>query len=289
MQTPEPKDLTVNGCRLRVVDLGPRDAPVVIAHHGGGGIGSYEEPLATYGPLSDSYRVIVYDARGCGRSEAIPPYSHEQWADDLDAIRAWAGADTVTVCGGSYGGFIAQEYALAYPDRVDAIMLRDSAADGSNLQLAFANARDQDRVELDWENFDRYWSGRIRDDADLKQCWSEMIGLYRHDHDPVKDAEAVEAGCYRHEAHNWCFQHNWANYDLKDRLHTIAVPTLVTVGRHDWVTPVSCSETIASLVPNAELVIFENSGHSPQKEEYERFQQVTRDFMDRHVGTVARA
>lgn len=56
-------------------------------------------------------------------------------------------------------------------------------------------------------------------------------------------------------------------------------PTLVTVGRYDWVTPVSCSETILSLIPDARLVVFERSGHSPQVEEAERFQQVVRDFL----------
>lgn len=276
-------ELTINGCRLNVEDLGPKDAPVIIAHHGGGGIGSLQEPKDTFGPLADEYRVIVFDARGCGASEAIPPYSHAQWAADVDGLRQWAGAERVTVAGGSYGGFIALEYALAYPDHVAAVMLRDTAADGSNLEIAFENARRQDRIEIQWDNFNRYWTGRIRDDADLKQCWSEMIGLYHHDYDPVADAAAVEAGSHRHEAHNWCFQHNWAGYDLKDRLGTLTAPTLVTVGRHDWVTPVSSSETIAELVPNAELVIFENSGHSPQTEEREAFQQVLRDFMHRAV------
>lgn len=163
------------------------------------------------------------------------------------------------------------------------MLLRDTAADGSNLEIAFENARAQDRIEIQWDDFNRYWTGRIRDDADLKQCWSEMIGLYNHDHDPVRDAAAVEAGSYRHEAHNWCFQHNWPTYDLKDRLGTMSVPVLVTVGRHDWVTPVSSSETIAALVPAAELVIFENSGHSPQSEEREKFQKVLRDFLHRTV------
>jgi proline iminopeptidase len=281
--------LKINGCLLNVKDLGPRDAPLVIAHHGGGGIGSLREPEDTFGPLADEYRVIVFDARGCGQSEAVPPYSHAQWAADVDALREWAGAERVTVAGGSYGGFISLEYALAYPDRVEAIMLRDTAADGSNLEIAFETARNQDRIEINWENFNRYWTGQIRDDADLKQCWSEMIGLYDHDYDPERSARAVEEGSYRHEAHNWCFQHNWDNYDLKDRLGTISAPTLVTVGRHDWITPVSCSQTIADLVPNSELVIFEESGHSPQKEEYERFQQVIRDFMRRFVPVGARA
>jgi proline iminopeptidase len=61
------------------------------------------------------------------------------------------------------------------------------------------------------------------------------------------------------------------------------------VGRRDWVTPVSSSETIAKLMPNAELVIFEKSGHSPQVEERELFQQTIREFIDRAVpvGTSA--
>jgi proline iminopeptidase len=274
-------DVTINGCRLNVEVMGPEDAPVIIAHHGGGGIGSLAEPRATFGPLADRFRVIVFDARGCGRSEGIEPYSHAQWAADVDGIRQWAGVDRVIVAGGSYGGFIALEYAVAYPEHVSGIILRDTSPDGSNLELAFENARNQDRVEIDWESFDRYWSGRITSDEDLKARWAEIIPLYDYDYDPVRSAARVEAGIYRHEAHNWCFQHNWGAYDVKDRLPEIAVPTLVTVGRRDWVTPVSSSETIASLIPDAELVVFERSGHSPQTEEPELFQRTLRAFLDR--------
>jgi proline iminopeptidase len=61
------------------------------------------------------------------------------------------------------------------------------------------------------------------------------------------------------------------------------VPTLVTVGRRDWVTPVSAAQTIASLMPNAKLVVFEKSGHSPQIEERELFLSTVRDFLDSAV------
>ena len=282
-------DVTINGCRLNVEVLGPEDGPVLIAHHGGGGIGSLGEPKATFGPLADRFRVVVFDARGCGLSEGIPPYSHEQWAADVDGLRQWIGAEEIVVAGGSYGGFIALEYAVRYPEHVSAIILRDTSPDGSNLELAFENARTQDRVEIDWERFNRYWHGEVHDDADLKQLWSELIPLYDFEYDPEKSAAAVEAGIYRHEAHNWCFQHNWGAYDLKDQLPSVTVPTLVTVGRRDWVTPVSSSETIAKLMPNAELVVFEKSGHSPQNEERELFQQTIREFIDRAVpvGTPA--
>jgi proline iminopeptidase len=275
--------VTINGCGLNVEVMGPQDGPVLIAHHGGGGIGSLAEPKATFGPLSDRFRIVVFDARGCGHSAGIPPYSHAQWAADVDGLRQWIGADKVVVAGGSYGGFIALEYAVAYPEHVRAIVLRDTSADASNLKLAYENARNQDRVEINWDNFNRYWSGQIRDDEDLKARWAEIIPLYDYEYDPVRSAARVESGIYRYEAHNWCFQRNQPNYDLKPQLPLITVPALVTVGRLDWVTPVSAAETIASLIPSAKLVVFEKSGHSPQIEERELFLSTVRDFLDSAV------
>jgi proline iminopeptidase len=271
--------VTVNGARLNVEVLGDDHAPVLIAHHGGGGIGSLAEPRSTFGPLSDLFRVVVFDARGCGRSEGVPPYSHAQWAADVDGLREWIGAETIVIAGGSYGGFIAMEYAIAYPHRVRAMILRDTAPDRSNLELAHRNAREQTRVKLNWENYERYWSGAIRDDEDLKACWAELIPLYDFEYDAEKARARVEAGSYRHETHNWCFQHNAPVYDVKPHLPAVACPTLVTVGRADWVTPVSCSQTIASLIPDSRLVVFERSGHSPQSEEPELFQQTMREFL----------
>lgn len=271
--------VTINGASLNVEVFGADDAPVLIAHHGGGGIGSLAEPRATFGPLADLFRVIVFDARGCGDSEGLPPYSHEQWAADVDGLRQWAGVDKVVVAGGSYGGFIAMEYAVRYPDHVSAMVLRDTAADDMDPDLMHEHARNQDRVEINWDNFDRYWSGRITDDADLKARWAELIPLYDFDYDPVKSAAAVEAGKYRHESHNWCFQQNMPVYDLKPLLPGVTCPTLVTVGRADWVTPVSAAETIAGLIPDSRLVIFEKSGHSPQIEEFDAFQALMREFL----------
>src|SRR6202789_2286532 len=271
--------VTINGNELNVEVLGPDGAPVLIAHHGGGGIGSLAEPKATFGPLADRFRVVVFDARGCGRSQGVPPYSHAQWAADVDGLRQWTGADKIVVAGGSYGGFIALEYAVAYPEHVQAIVLRDTSADGSNLNVAFENARNQDRVEINWDNFNRYWTGQIRDDEDLKARWAEIIPLYDYEYDPVRSAAAVEAGIYRHASHNWCSHHTMPTYAPKPQLPAVLAPTLVTVGRRDWVTPVSAAQTIADLMPNAELVVFEKSGHSPQVEERELFLSTVREFL----------
>ena len=225
------------------------------------------------------FRSVVFDARGCGISEEVGPYSHAQWAADIDGLREWIGAEKIVVAGGSYGGFIAMEYALAYPERTMAMILRDTSADRDNFETLKDNARNQTRVKLNWENFDRYWGGTIRDDADLKACWAELIPLYDFEYDAVASAAKVEAGFYRHQAHNYCFQHNTPIYDLKPSLPSVTAPTLVTVGRTDWVTPVSSSEIIADLIPNSRLVIFEKSGHSPQSEEPELFQATMRAFL----------
>jgi proline iminopeptidase len=271
--------VTINDNELNVEVLGDKDAPVLIAHHGGGGIGSLEEPKSTFGPLADKYRVVVFDARGCGQSEGKPPFSHAQWAADVDGLREWLEVDQIIVTGGSYGGFIALEYALAYPEHTRAIILRDTSADKSNLDRAYENARNQDRVEINWDNFNRYWRGEIYDDEDLKQRWKDIIPLYDFEYNEEKSNADVEKRVYRHEAHNWCFLYNMPNYDLRPQLPSIKAPTLVTVGRTDWVTPVSSAETIAELIPNSTLVVFEKSGHSPQHEEYELFQSTMRDFL----------
>ena len=271
--------ITINGNELNVEVLGEPDAPVIIAHHGGGGIGDLAEPKATFGPLSDEYRVVVFDARGCGRSEGRPPFSHAQWAADLEGLREWLAVESIIVAGGSYGGFIAMEYAIAYPQHTRAMILRDTSPDNSNLERAYDNARAQTRIEINWDNFNRYWKGRITDDDDLKQRWAEIIPLYDFEYDPAAAAARVDAGIYRHEAHNWCFLYNMPNYDLRAQLPGVTCPTLVTVGRADWITPVSSAQTIANLIPNAELTIFEKSGHSPQMEEFDLFQQVMRDFL----------
>jgi len=273
----------INGNRLNVEVMGPDNAPVLIAHHGAPGLGSLAEPRTTFGPLSDAYRVVVFDARGSGQSEGRGPLTHEQWAADVDGLREWAGADRIIMAGGSYGGFISMEYAIRHPDRVLALVLRDTSPDHANEAMARANALSSARVDLDLGRFERIMDGAVRDDDDLRACWAEILPLYDHVYDPAVVAAKVDATTYRYETHNWAFTHNIPNYDIKDQLHRITCPTLVTVGRDDWITPVACSETIASLIPGARLEIFEESGHSPQIEEAEKFQSLVRSFLAQTV------
>lgn len=272
--------LDINGNPLEVEVLGERDdAPVMIVHHGAPGLATRAEPRTAFGPFSDVLRVVVFDARGSGASGLTPPFTHEQWAADVDALREWVGAERIVMAGGSYGGFIAMEYAIAHPGRVQALVLRDTAAHGGFQEAARRNALASARVEIDEELYDRSFSGRLRDDADFEASWRMIAPLYDHDLTPEKLEARLRSAVYHHEAHNAAFSTNIPNYDIRDRLHTITAPTLVTVGRDDWIVPVPASEEIARLIPNAKLVVFEESGHSPQLEEPEKFQRVVREFL----------
>jgi proline iminopeptidase len=136
----------INGNPLEVEVLGPDGAPVMIVHHGAPGLGSRAEPRTSFGPFSDVMRVVVFDARGSGASGMAPPFSHEQYVADVDALREWLGVEQIVMAGGSYGGFVSMEYAIAHPDRVRALVLRDTAASNEFEERARQNALASSRV-----------------------------------------------------------------------------------------------------------------------------------------------
>jgi proline iminopeptidase len=280
--------IDVNGNPLEVEVIGAGDAPTMIVHHGAPGLGSRAEPRRALAAFADSLRVVVFDARGSGHSGLAPPFTHEQWVADVDALREHLGAEVMVMAGGSYGGFIAMEYTLRHPGRVSALVLRDTAAHRGFDEAARRSALASTRVAVDRDRYDRIMSGRCFDDADLEACWREIVPLYDHDPDPARVEARLASTVYHAATHNWAFAENMPRYDVRSRLAEIRCPTLITVGRHDWITPVAASEEIASLIPDARLVVFEESGHSPQLEEPERFQRVVGDFLV-EAGVIAPA
>ena len=76
---------------------------------------------------------------------------------------------------------------------------------------------------------------------------------------------------YRLAVRRFTIEHEYARYDIRSEIPRIVCPTLVAVGRHDFICPVDQAEEIHRLVPGAELCIFEQSGHSPHVEEADAF------------------
>lgn len=280
-QTSTPYVETINGARLTLEVLGRDDAPAIIVHHGAPGLGSRSEPVRSFGPFSDEYRIVTFDARGSGASDDVGPFTHEQWVADIEAIRQKLDLGSIVMAGGSYGGFLAMEYTLAHPENVAAVVLRDTAANTDYDHLAVERARTTDRVVIDEWAIERIGTGNFADNVEFDRYWRSILPLYDHSYDPSATDRKANATTYHYATHNQAFGVNMPNYNLVPRLGEISCPVLVTVGRHDWRTPVAASQAIVDGIPNSELVIFEHSGHSPQLEEPELFQSTVRDFLRR--------
>ena len=275
------KALNINGVRLVYDDAGS-GIPLVTLH-GGPGMGSRKGDWSTFGPLTDSYRLISYDQRGNGDSDGGEPYSHEQFVADLESLRQELGLGKIILLGGSYGGYIALEYALRHQDNLHALILRDTAANNRYKDTSMVRALTSD-FPMDEARLERLFGGWIESDEDFRESFAMIQPLYNVTRDPAAEAERLARIPFRYETHNWAFSRNQADFDITEALRGVRTPVLVTVGRHDWITPLEASEELASVLPNSELVVFENSGHSPQLEETDRYLGVVRDFLARHVA-----
>lgn len=269
--------LRVNGVTLDYDEAGEGQA--FLALHGGPGMGSRGGNWRAFGPLRDAYRVVAYDHRGCGRSDGGEPYDHAQWVADAEGLRQALDLGPIVLFGISYGGFLALEYALAHPGNVRALILSDTAASAKYHEIAKRNAM-ASLPGIPSDELDRLFSGRVRDDADFRRLFSLIQPLYRVDRPDSDTAQrALDAIAFRHETHNWAFAKSQPNYDVSGRLGEIRMPTLVTVGRQDWITPVEAANELAHGIPGARLEIFEHSGHAPQDEEPDAYLRLVRSFL----------
>lgn len=93
-------------------------------------LGDHRSDYKVYSRLNDRIRVLSFDFRGHGQSSRTKPYTFNQIVDDIEAVRQYflGPDDKVIICGGSFGGFLAQQYAITYPSKVSYLILRGTAA-----------------------------------------------------------------------------------------------------------------------------------------------------------------
>jgi len=280
------RTLNVNGVSLTYDEAGQGTAFVTL--HGGPGMSGRSGDWATFQPLTDTFRLVSYDQRGSGESQEAEPYSHAQFVADLEALRRSLNLGKMVLLGGSYGGFIALEYALAHPENLHALILRDTAA-SNRFQGTSKEKALESGFPMDEGTLDRLFGGRVTSNEDFHDSYAMIQPLYAAARDPEREKAQLARIPFRYQTHNWAFSRNQPEYDLVSRLPEIQVPVLVTVGRHDWITPLEASEELAAGLPNSELVIFEHSGHSPQVEEGPLYLETVRGFLNRHLESAPTA
>ncbi|HPQ38746.1 MAG TPA: alpha/beta hydrolase [bacterium] len=273
-------EVELNGVRI-YYEVEGQGTRTVMTLHGGPGIGDGNDNKGMFTPLHDEFRFVYFDQRGNGRSGDADPstYTHEQIVEDTEALRIHLKLDSFSLSGGSYGGMLAMEYALKYPERVDRMILRGTAASSELQQYAFENALKSNLEGINESMLRNLFYGRMTSDDDLKLHFARIYPLYSKKYTPEKAAKLFERKQFRYQTHNAFFRHAFPSYDIRDQLQDIRAPTLILAGRHDWITPLKFARELAEGIPGARLEIFEEAGHSINADMPEKFREVVRRFL----------
>jgi len=273
----KPMDIVINGARIHYEIAGT--GRNVLTLHGGPGIGDLDDNRKMFAPLEDRFRFTYFSHRGNGRSEEMDPatYTHEQYVSDTETLRQELDLGPVVLSGGSYGGMIAMEYALRFPENLTHMILRGTAASHELGDLALTNALAADLPGVTREMLENLFLGRMRDDDELREHFGAILPLYSTSYDPEK---LLARKIFRAKTHNAFFQREFPIYDIRDRLEEIEVPTLILAGAKDWVTPLRFAEELFEGLKNVRLVVFEKTGHSINSDDPENFRKVTVEFLN---------
>jgi proline iminopeptidase len=248
--------------------------PPCLVLHGGLGI-DHTVYQATLAPLAAHWELVLPDHRGNGRSGRPPLESITvgQLADDAAALVGHLGFERVLVLGHSFGGFVAQELALRHPALVEGLVLVATTPG----QLGTGErAEDSAGAPLPAEAA-AILATPPRDDAELADVVRRILPYYLHRRPAEEVAPAFDGTVYDRDAMVRGFE-ALAGWSSVDRLTDLDVPTLLIVGRHDVFTSPPQSWRIASRVPDAELVVFDGSGHLPWVDEPERCVRLLLDW-----------
>jgi proline iminopeptidase len=244
-----------------------REKPIAFLVHGGPGA-DHTSFKPTFSPLSSKMQLVYFDHRGQGRSArgAKESYTLDNNVEDMEALRQYLGLERIVVIGMSYGGMVALTYAIRYPDQVSHLIVAVTVPDARFLQRARANLEERGTEEQQ-AIAQHLWDGTFRDEDHLRQYFRVMASLYSLTHTPDAPQDGWNRAILSSDAINHAFAGFLRSYDVRGDLCRITAPTLVIGARHDWICPPEFSKEIAALIPNSDLRIFEQSGHSVRADE----------------------
>jgi proline-specific peptidase len=264
----------------------PTGAPLVCLH---GGPGCTHLGFEALDALADERDVVVYDQLGCGNSsQPSDPslWTVELYVAEVAAVRDALGIDRVHLLGHSWGGMLALEVALTQPAGLESLVLSSTLSSAklweSEAQRLRAELPDDVRIVLEMHERagtldDPAYESAVRAYLERHLCridpWPEVVEeIMRSTRDEVYDTmwgpnEMLPTGTL-------------AGWDVTPRLGEIRVPALVLCGRYDEATPHQ-AEVIAAGIPDADIVVFEESAHLSTIEEPERYVAVVRAFLRR--------
>jgi pimeloyl-ACP methyl ester carboxylesterase len=254
-----------------------RERPTLIMLHGGPGFDHtpFKQPVFT--PLTDVAQVVYYDHRGNGRSDRSTPdrWNLDTWADDLRALCDVLGIDHPVVFGGSFGGFVALNYALRHSDHPAKLILSSTAA-----HITF------ERTFAAFERFggdearsiaERFWTNPT--DEDFEDYIRVCVPLYAQQPQPPD----VFARVTRHIDVARHFRVTGGmSFDFRESMYSISCPVLLMAGTLDPMVTIDDARDLAAALPpdRVRFVEFERAGHMLALERPEAVIAAIRGFIE---------
>jgi aminoacrylate hydrolase len=243
------------------------EGPTVLLVAGLGGRGSFWNRQIQ--ALSQHFRVITHDHRGCGvssRSRVV--YSAEQMAEDVVALMDALGIERAHVVGHSTGGAIGQFLALHHPQRLDRLVISASWAGPTELFLETFRLRRQVLLTQGPQAY--YFLGSLLA-SPAEALRPAFTSLDQHLGDRLADFPGLEIELSRIAA--------VMSHDLRSHLHRIRTPSLVIGAEDDQLTPPGMQREVAELIPGARLQILPRGGHFYPVNSADAFNRLVLDFL----------
>jgi pimeloyl-ACP methyl ester carboxylesterase len=244
------------------------------------GLGATLEGWSRVGPaLAESYRTILFDNRGTGRSSVPPgPYPIEAMAADAAAVLDAAHVRRAHVFGMSMGGMIAQEFALRYPERTASLLLgctacggRDGVPARQEVVAALAARQSMTREQAMWAMAPYIYDAstpRERIEEDFARRLSAPV--------PAEGYFAQLAGIRA-----------WQG--TLPRLGSITAPTLVVHGETDQLVPAENGRILARAIPGAKLVMIPGASHIFTTDRFDAARDAVLSFLKEHADVSQQA
>lgn len=272
---------TTRGGNTFVEDLGGSRRPILVLH---GGLGLDHGYLrGAFDQFANTHRVIYMDFLGNGRSDRSIDYQaisdNQLWIDQVADVITTLDLASPIIAGHSYGGYVAQEFAIQHGIPGLELLLIATAPKLDHLDIAVANAHargtaDQIRaVEEDLahpQESDEQWAS----------TWRRLLPLYFHNPENVDLDGLLEGAVFSAEGFNAAHLRALKNFDTSQDLGRITARTLVMSGDDDWILPLDpCSLTLATGIPCADLAVIPACGHFPFAERPAEFNTIVRNWL----------
>lgn len=273
-----------------------RGAPLVLLHGGPGASHDYMLPHLL--PLARRNRLVFIDERGSGRSQKLEDpsgYTIENMADDVEAVRQALALGKIAVLGHSYGGVLAQAYALKYPKNLTHLILGSTFSSTKKMNEVLLRMRQAMAPELReridaaekklYGNGKPYEQGRYTADY-MVAAWGEGYYPYLYQNRPDANYDPIANGVMSWDLYRemwgshgeFVIDGNLSSVEYTERLATIKVPTLILAGDHDESDP-SLSRDMQAKIAGSRLAILQRSGHMTFVDQPNLFIQTVTEFL----------